>query len=109
MQRFGWSLNLALPSVLTAAVAAGCFTYLIQSPLQVEAAQRPTSYAPRFIIQDKEAPVAARPKNDEEESIAAFKQAADAILSRASNLRAEMSHRPVGKVPLPRRRPNVSP
>ena len=110
MQRFGWTLGLGLSSVLAAAVAAGCFTYLLRSPLQVEAAPRTTFYAPPNLhIQDKAQPVANRLKNDEERTIEAFNQAADAILSRASNIRAEMADRPVGKVPLPRRRPTLSP
>jgi len=110
MQRFGWTLSLGLSSVLAAAVAAACFTYLLRSPLKVEAAQRPTSYVPPNLhIQDKVEPVASQLKNDEVRTIEAYNQAADAILSRASNMRAEMADCPVGKVPLPRRRPTVSP
>jgi hypothetical protein len=111
MQRFGWTLSLGLSSMLAAAVAAGCFAYLLRSPLQVEATQRAASYSPPNLhTQDKAAPVANRLTNDDERTIEAFNQAADAILSRASNMRAEMAERPVGKVPLPRRRPTtVSP
>jgi hypothetical protein len=110
MQRFGWTLSLGLSSVLAASVAAGCFAYLLRSPLQVEVAQKITSYAPpNFHIHDKAAAVINRPKNEEERSIEAFNQAADAILSRAPNMRAEMADRSVGKVSLPRRRPTLSP
>jgi hypothetical protein len=110
MQRFGWTLSLGLFSVLAAAVAAGCFMYLLRSPLQVEATNRATSYAPPNLhTQDKAEPVANRLTNDDERTIEAFNQAADAILSRGSNIRAEMADRAVGKVPLPRRRPTLSP
>ena len=109
MQRFGWTLSLTLSTVPVAAIAAGCFAYLVRSPLQIEAAPRLTSYEPpNLLIQNKVELVATRPKNDEEKAIEAFNQAADAILKRAPNLRAEMADRPADKIPLPRRRPTVN-
>jgi hypothetical protein len=110
MQRFGWTLSLTFSAVLAAAIAAGCFAYLVRSPLQVEAAPRPTSYEPpNLLIENKVELVATQPKKDEERAIEAFNQAADTILKRAPNLRAEIANRPVAKVPLPRRRPTVNP
>ena len=112
MQRFGgWGL--ALATVLAAIVAAGCFIYLIQAPLRVEAIHISPPHPPTPVIQNKEAPAAVvRPRNDEARAIEAFQQAADAILSRAPNLSASavVTERPIGgKIPLPRRRPAASP
>jgi hypothetical protein len=113
MQRFGWGWGLALATVLAAIVAAGCFIYLIRAPLRVEATHRSPPHPPNPVIQNKEAPAAvSRLKNDEARAIAAFQQAADAILSRAPNLSASavVAERPIaGKIPLPRRRPAASP
>jgi|SRR5262245_29507541 len=112
MQRFGgWGL--ALATVLAAIVAAGCFIYLIQAPLRIEATPRSPPYPPNPVIQNKEAPAAVvRPRYDEAKTIEAFQKAADAILSRAPNLSASavVAERPIaGKIPLPRRRPVASP
>ena len=113
MQRFDWGSGLALATVLAAIVAAACFIYLIRAPLRIEATHTLPSHPPGLVMQGKEAPaVVSRPKNDEAKAIEAFQNAADAILSRAPNLSASavVAQRPIaGKIPLPRRRPAVSP
>jgi hypothetical protein len=113
MQRFDWGSGLALATVLAAIVAAACFIYLIRAPFRIEATHTLPSHPPNPVIQDnKPSVVVSQPKNDEAKTIEAFQKAADAILSRAPNLSASavVSERPIaGKIPLPRRRPVVSP
>jgi hypothetical protein len=103
------SVGVALSSVLAAAIAAGCVVYLLRPSLQVETHHRPQSHAPAAIIQDTKAAVDTdRPKHDEAKAIEAFQKAADAILSRAPEMRASVANTGLplgGKIPLPRRRP----
>jgi hypothetical protein len=105
------SLRLAFSLVLAAAVLAGSFTYLITPPWQVEDVRRssPTvlgvEVTPGLTGID-------RLLNDEDKAVAAFEQAADAILRRAPNTRASAAtdELPInGKVPLPKRRPIARP
>lgn len=85
---------------------------MLRPPLRVETHHRTPPRVPILVIQEKAPTKIDPPKSDEEKAVEAFQQAADAILSRAPNIRASaaMTERPIGgKVPLPRRRPIVSP
>jgi len=102
------SLRLAVPMVLAAAVVAAGLTYLVAPP-PVEAERRapPAASTPR--VEEAVVPMRmGRLANDEEKAVAAFQQAADAILKRATNLQASAAsdQRPIsGKIPLPKKRP----
>jgi hypothetical protein len=103
------SLRLTVSAVLAAAVTAGCFIYLISPPLLVEADHRSPPTVPNFDVQHTAISTRMdRLTDDEEKAVAAFQQAADAILRSAANTRAfaATDELPVsGKVPLPKRRP----
>ena len=103
-------LRLAFCLVLAAAVLVGCFTYLITPPWQVGTVHlsSPTAKSVQVTPELK----GIDPLVDEDEAVAAFQQAADAILRRAPNTRASAatSKLPIsGKVPLPKKRPIASP
>jgi hypothetical protein len=105
------SLRLAFSLVLGAAVLAGCFIYLITPPWQVEASHRSL---PNVIGVEVTSGLKGIDQilNDEDKAVAAFQQAADAILKRAPNTRASAAtdELPIsGKVPLPKRRPIARP
>ena len=105
------SLRIAFSAVLAAAVLAGCFTYLITPPWQVEALHRssPTVLSVQVTPESKGIDPLA---DDKDEAVAAFQQAADAILRRAPNTRASAAtdELPIsGKVPLPKKRPIARP
>ena len=80
------SLRLAVPGVLLAAAAAGCFTYFVFPPVPVEVDQRLPPTAP-----DMKGPHTGTPTNidrrpsAEEKAVAAFQQAAAAILRPLPN------------------------
>jgi len=99
------NLRLAVPGVLVAAAAAGCFTYFVTPPPPVEADQRlPT--AP-----DTTDPHTGTPTNidqrpsAEEQSAAAFQRAAAAILRQLPNAQASSEPPITRHIPLPKRRP----
>ena len=100
------SSRLVVPGVLLAAAAAGCFTYFIVPPPQVEADQRllptvPHTRAPTNIDQRPSA---------KEEAAAAFQQAAAAILRPLPNALASADETPIiGHIPLPKKRPTPRP
>lgn len=102
-------LRLAIPGVLVAAAAAGCFTYFVTPRPPVEADQRLPPTPP-----DVPGPhTGTRMKIDrlpraEEQAAAAFERAATAIIRQLPNAQADVgiSERPItGHIPLPRRRP----
>ena len=105
------SLRLVVSLVMTAAVLAGCFTYLITPPWQVETSHRSSTTV--LGVQVTPESKAIDPlAEDEDEAVAAFQQAADAILRKAPNTRASAvtDELPIsGKVPLPRKRPIARP
>jgi hypothetical protein len=101
------SLRLAVPGVLFAAAAAGCFTYFIIPPQPVEVDQplRPT--APDMIGPNSGTPTNfdQRP-GAEERAAAAFQKAAAAILRPLPNALASADEPPItGRIPLPKKRP----
>ena len=105
------SLRLAFSVVLAAAVLVGCFTYLITPPWQVGAVHRssPTVLSVQVTPKSKGIDPLA---DDEDEAVAAFQQAADAILKRAPDTRASAATQELpisGKVPLPKKRPTARP
>ena len=101
------SLRLAIPGVLVAAAAAGCFTYLVIPPPPVEVDQPLPPTAP-----DMTGPHTGTPKNIDprptakEEAAAAFQKAAAAILRPLPNALASANEPPItGHIPLPKKRP----
>jgi hypothetical protein len=99
-----FSLRLAIPIVLAAAVVAAGLTYFIAQPPPVEAGRPAIPALPGRVLET------AAPKklsDDEEKAVAAFQRAADAILKRAENLAASVTPEPPikGKIPLPKKRP----
>ena len=104
------SLHLAIPAVLTAAVAAGCITYLLPQPIaQVEAGQRlpPAKQTLSGPDTTASANVYKYPGIDEKAAIA-YLEAAQAILRRAPSAQASASNDELpieGRIPLPKRRP----
>jgi hypothetical protein len=99
-----FSLRLAIPVVLFAAIVAACLTYFVTLPLPVEA-DRPAIPA----LPDRVLETAAPKKlsDDEEKAVVAFQRAADVILKRAENLAASVTPEPPikGRIPLPKKRP----
>ena len=96
------SLRLAIPGVLLAAAAAGCFTYFVVPPPPVEVDQRLPPTVP-----DMKGPtnIDRRP-SAEEKAAAAFQQAAAAILRPLPNALASANEPPItGHIPLPKKRP----
>jgi len=94
--------------MLTAAVVAACFTYLVAPPSPVEADHQAPPTASSSGVPYTPVPMRiGRVANDEEKTVAAFQRAADEILKRAANLQASATPGlPIsGKVPLPKRRP----
>jgi len=107
------ALRLAVPAVLAAAIVAGCFTYFVAPPAQVEANQRLQPAVPKLTgsATRTSTSIDQRP-HQEEKAAAAFQQAAEAILRRAANARASADiDQPsiTGKIPLPKRRPITLP
>jgi hypothetical protein len=101
------SLRLAIPGVLLAAAAAGCFTYFAIPPTPVELDQPMPPAAPDMI-----GPRTGTSKNidpppsAEEKAAAAFQQAAAAILRPLPNALASANEPPItGHIPLPKKRP----
>jgi hypothetical protein len=109
MQRSGPGWGMVISSILAAGTAAGCFAYLWRPLTEVDHPKLP-SHVPALIVQDSEPSVAVGPARNQ--PVEAFQRAADAILSRATNLTASAPaiRGQVGaKVPLPRRRPLSKP
>ena len=113
------TLRFAVPAMLAAAAAAGCFTYFVTpSPARVEADQRLPLTVPNLRGPDTTASIRVdqRPSADEpsadEKAAAAYQKAAEAILRRAPNVRASAGadEPPItGPIPLPKRRPITRP
>ena len=100
------SLRLAVPVILVAAAVAGCFTYFMTPPPQVEADQRLRPTLPDV------APNIDRRPSSEEEAELAFRRAASAILRRLPDAQASArtNELPItGRIPLPKRRPRSLP
>jgi hypothetical protein len=103
-------LHLALPAVLTAAVVAGCITYLLPQPIaRVETGQRlpPAKQTPSGLDTTASASAYKYPGTDEK-AAKAYLEAAQAILRRAPGAQASVSNDELpieGRIPLPRRRP----
>ena len=103
------SLRLAIPGVLVAAAAAGCFTYFVTPRPPVEADQRLPPTLPDVTGPHTGTPmkIDQRPRADEQ-AAAAFERAATAIIRQLPNAQASVgtSERPItGHIPLPKRRP----
>ncbi len=105
------SLRLAVPAILAAAAAAGCFTYFVTQPAQVAADQR----SPPPVSNVTGPPDSGTPTNishpSPEDHITAFERAAEAILKRAQSAGASAGTEPpiTGRIPLPKRRPITRP
>jgi hypothetical protein len=108
------TLRFAVPAVLAAAAAAGCFTYFVTpSPARVEADPRLPPTVPNSSGPDTTASTSIdqRPSADEK-AAAAFQEAAAAILRRAPNTPASAGgdEPPITEpIPLPKRRPITRP
>ena len=109
------TLRFAVPAILAAAAAAGCFIYFVTPPpARVEADQR----LPPAVLYSRGPDTTAstgidqqRPSADEK-AAAAYQKAAEAILRRAANARASAvaDESPItGPIPLPKRRPITRP
>jgi hypothetical protein len=102
------SLRLAVPGVLLAAAAAGCFTYFVTPPPQeVEADQRlpPTTADTASAQTGTPTNIDQRP-SAEAKAAAAFQRAAAAILRPLPNALASADEPPItGPIPLPKKRP----
>ena len=101
------SLRLAFPGVLLAAAVAGSFTYFVTPPPQVEADQPLPPPAPDLTGPHTGTPtkIDQRP-SAKEEAVAAFQQAAAAILRPLPNALASANEPPItGHIPLPKKRP----
>jgi hypothetical protein len=97
------SLRLAVPAVLIAAALAGCFTYFVSPPPQVEAESQQAAIPDTDTLTKFDLPLSA-----EEERGDAFRQAAEAILKLAPDAQASavVNEPPItGHIPLPKRRP----
>jgi hypothetical protein len=95
------TLRLAVPAVLVAAAAAGCFTYFV-TPSTV-----PDMTGPRLGI-----PTNIDERPSAKDQAAAFQRAAEAILRRAPNAQASAATHETtiaGHIPLPKRRPILRP
>ena len=108
------TLRFAVPAMLTAAAAAGGFTYFVTpSPARVEADQQLPPIVPNSRGPDTTASTSIdRLPSAEEKSAAAYQEAAEAILRRAPNTRASAGDDgpPItGPIPLPKRRPIARP
>ena len=108
------NLRLAVPAILAAAALAACFTYFVTPPAPIEADQRLRPTAPTLTVRaDTRASreIDQRP-SAEGKSATAYRQAAEAILKRASNARADVrAEEPPSteRVPLPKKRPVTRP
>ena len=108
------TLRFAVPAILAAAAAAGCFTYFVTpSPAWVEADQRLSPTVPNLRGPDTTASTSIdrRPSADEK-AAAAYLEAAEAILRRAPKARAsaDADEPPItGPIPSPKRRPITRP
>ena len=106
------SLRLAVPAVLVAAALAGCFTYFVSPPPQVEA-DKLSSQSRQALVPDTDTLTKFdQPLSTEEERGDAFRQAAEAILKRAPDAQASVvaNELPItGHIPLPKRRPIARP
>jgi hypothetical protein len=106
------NLRLAVPAILAAAAVAACFTYFVSPPAPIEA-DKVRSIPPNLIDRsDTMASINIDPRpSAETEAAAAYRQAAEAILRRASNARADAgADEPItGLIPLPKRRPITHP
>jgi hypothetical protein len=100
-----FSLRLAIPVVLFAAIVAACLTYFVTLPLPPAEADRPA--IPPLPSRVLETAAPKKLTDDEEKTVAAFQRAADVILKRAENLQAAVTpDLPIrGRIPLPRKRP----
>jgi hypothetical protein len=103
------SLRLAVPGVLFAAAAAGCFTYFVTPETQgVEVDQQSLPTMPDMTSPHTGTPttnIDPRP-SAEEKAAAAFQQAAAAILRPLPNALASANEPPItGHIPLPKKRP----
>lgn len=107
------TLRLAVPAVLAAAAVAGWFTYFVAPPARVEADQRLPPTVPNLIGLDTRASTSSdQPQNAEQKAAEAYREAAEAILRQAPNVRASVGadEPPIaGPVPLPKRRPSIAP
>ena len=108
------TLRFAVPAILAAAAAAGCFIYFVTPPpARVEADQRlpPAVLYSRGPDTTASTSIDQRPSADEK-AAAAYREAAEAILRRTPNARASAGgDEPsiTGPIPLPKRRPITHP
>ena len=108
------NLRLAVLAILAAATLAACFTYFVTPPAPIEADQRLRPTVPTLTDRrdtGASIDIDQRPST-EGKSVAAYRQAAEAILKRASNARADVrAEEPPSteRVPLPKKRPITRP
>jgi hypothetical protein len=107
-------LRLAIPAILAAAAVAGCFTYFVASPaiVEVEPSFRPTMSPLKGGAAAETSKGVDQPTSANEKAALAYRQAAEAILRRAQNARADartdlppITH----PIPLPKKRPSTLP
>jgi hypothetical protein len=102
-------LRLAVPAVLVAALVAACFSYFVVPP-PVEGDQRLAPTVPDMTNRpdSRTQTNIAQRRSAEDQAVAAFQRAAEAILKRAPNMQASAGadQPPIaGHIPLPKRRP----
>src|SRR6478672_11871388 len=100
------TLRFAVPAILAAAAAAGCFTYFVTpSPARVESGQRLPPTVPNLRGPDTTASTSIDPRpSAHEKAAAAYLEATETILRRLPNARAFAGgdEPPItGPIPLP--------
>jgi hypothetical protein len=106
------TLRFAVPAILAAAAAAGCFSYFVATPERVEADVRLPPAVLYSTGPNTRASTTDQPLNADERAAAAFQKAAEAILRRAPNARASAGadEPPITEpISLPKRRPITRP
>ncbi len=103
-------LRLVVSAVLVAAIVAGCFTYFVMPLLVAESEQRLPPIVPDMMnCPDPQTSANIdQPRSSEDQAVAAFQRAAEAILRRAPNAQASAGadQPPIaGHIPLPKKRP----
>jgi hypothetical protein len=107
-------LRLAIPAILAAAAVAGCFTYFVASlaRVEVEPPVPPTMSPLKGRAATEASKGVDRPTSANEKAAAAYRRAAEAILRRAQNARADARTDlpPITRpIPLPKKRPSTLP
>jgi hypothetical protein len=103
------TLRFAVPAILAAAAVAGCISYYVTPPAQVETDVRlPPAVLYSTGPNTRASTRIDQPPNADEQAAVAFQRAAEAILRRAPDTRASAGSDDLpitGPIPLPKKRP----